>query len=293
MKDFSFWVEYEGNCEGSGRSEKIWLINPDTRQVGLFKYKKDELTTDHVSECLAYQLANIIGIPCAKFELGTYMGREGSMSYNIIQNPNELLIEGINYINNAYPKYDPEKFRDMGSGEVYSIQMIEKALEKTFLFKEFLKIPVFDYLIGNTDRHQSNWAVIWDGKKLRISPLYDNSSSLCAYISEKQVAGYLGNDLNRWSSLVERKSRSIIRRTVEEQKQPTHLEMLKYIKNNYYSETEGLVEKIIAVVTEDRISDILNVYVENELSEKKKIIIKKFLLHKVSEMKNVYFGEEE
>ena len=36
MKDFSFWEEYEGASEGSGRSEKIWLINPDTQQTGLF-----------------------------------------------------------------------------------------------------------------------------------------------------------------------------------------------------------------------------------------------------------------
>ncbi len=37
MKDFSFWEEYEGTPEGSGRSEKIWLMNPDTGQTGLFK----------------------------------------------------------------------------------------------------------------------------------------------------------------------------------------------------------------------------------------------------------------
>lgn len=30
MKDFSFWEEYEGASEGSGRSEKLWLMNPDT-----------------------------------------------------------------------------------------------------------------------------------------------------------------------------------------------------------------------------------------------------------------------
>lgn len=41
MKDFSFWVEYEGAAEGSGRSEKLWLMNPDTGQTGLFKFKKD------------------------------------------------------------------------------------------------------------------------------------------------------------------------------------------------------------------------------------------------------------
>lgn len=52
MKDFSFWIEYEGAAEGSGRSEKLWLINPDTEQTGLFKFKKDIETTDHVSECI-------------------------------------------------------------------------------------------------------------------------------------------------------------------------------------------------------------------------------------------------
>lgn len=62
VKDFSFWMEYEGASEGSGRSEKVWLINPDTNQIGLFKYKKDVATTDHVSECIAYDLATQIDI---------------------------------------------------------------------------------------------------------------------------------------------------------------------------------------------------------------------------------------
>ena len=35
MKDFSFWMEYEGAAEGSGRSEKLWLKNPDTGQMSI------------------------------------------------------------------------------------------------------------------------------------------------------------------------------------------------------------------------------------------------------------------
>ena len=72
MKDFSCWIEYEGSSEGSGRSEKIWLLNPDDCKVGLFKFKKDVQTTDHVSECIACQIAELLDVPCAKFELGTY-----------------------------------------------------------------------------------------------------------------------------------------------------------------------------------------------------------------------------
>ena len=73
--------------------------------MGLFKYKKDINTTDHISECIAYQLACLLNIECAKFELGTYKTREGSMSYNVIENPNQSLIEGINYIILKYPTY--------------------------------------------------------------------------------------------------------------------------------------------------------------------------------------------
>ena len=99
MRDFSQWIEYSGASEGSGRSEKVWLMDPVTRQIGLFKYKKDLHTTDHISECIAYKLACLLGMECARFEVGIYNGREGSMSYNIVTTDNQVLIEGINYIN--------------------------------------------------------------------------------------------------------------------------------------------------------------------------------------------------
>jgi len=126
MKDFSFWSEYEGTIEGSGRSEKIWLMNPDTGQTGLFKFKKDISTTDHVSECIACDLANLIGIPCAKFEIGLYKGREGSISYNIVDNKEETLIEGIYCISLQYNHFDPETLMDSETGDKYSLEMIKK-----------------------------------------------------------------------------------------------------------------------------------------------------------------------
>ena len=160
MKDFSFWEEYEGTPEGSGRSEKIWLMNPDTGRTGLFKFKKDISTTDHVSECIASDLANIIGIPCAKFEVGLYKGREGSMSYSIVDNKKETLIEGIYCISLQYEHFDTETLMDSKTKDKYSLEMIQKALEPLGLFYDFLPVCIFDFLIGNTDRHQSNWALI-------------------------------------------------------------------------------------------------------------------------------------
>ena len=210
MKDFSFWEEYEGASEGSGRSEKIWLQNPDTGQTGLFKFKKDVGTTDHVSECIAYEIAQLLEIPCAKFELGMYHGREGSMSYNIIEDSNQILVEGIYFITLIYPEYSPEQFIDVVTKRRYSIEMVKKAIEKFVSIESFLKMLVFDYLIGNSDRHQNNWAIIIKNHKMEWSPLYDNSSSLCAYVLEEQIESYLGKDKTRWNSLIDTKSRSLL-----------------------------------------------------------------------------------
>lgn len=293
MKDFSFWKEYDGASEGSGRSEKIWLQNPDTGQIGLFKFKKDIDTTDNISECIAYDLACILGIPCAKFEVGMYEGREGSMSYNILKKPDQILVEGIHFIMLMYPKYNPELFIDTMTSNRYSIEMIKKAIERFVPIDDLLKMLMFDYLIGNSDRHQNNWAILVENGKMRWSPLYDNSSSLCAYISEKNIPNYMGKDKNRWNSLIDTKSKSLIRCREIDEKRPTHLEVLKYLKENYFNDTYVFAKNIVSLLTEEKIYSILDLYSEDGLSEKKKILILKFLLDKIKMMNYIYFGEEE
>lgn len=291
MKDFSHWKEYEGASEGSGRSEKLWLINPDTAQTGLFKYKKDVDTTDHVSECVASDLANLIGIPCAQFEIGMFYGRQGSISYNIVDHEGMTLIEGIYCISILHNDFDVEKLIDTKSGERYSLEMIKEALNLFGLFEDFLPILVFDFLIGNTDRHQSNWALIMENNQLRMGPLYDNSSSLCAYVKESKIERYFGNDKLLWNSLIDSKSRSLIRINSSDKKLPSHVEVMKFLCENYFCQIENIVNSILTFVTNDKICDILDKY-DEVLSEKKKCLIKKYLLSKIEIMQEIYGRKE-
>lgn len=106
-----------------------------------------------------------MGLSCAKFEIGIYKGREGSISYNIVDHKGIVLIEGIYCISLMYHGFDEELLLDVETGEKYSLDMIKTVLEPLGLFNDFLPILVFDFLIGNTDRHQSNWALILEKYK--------------------------------------------------------------------------------------------------------------------------------
>jgi hypothetical protein len=294
MKDFSYWCEYEGASEGSGRSEKIWLINPDNGQTGLFKFKKDVETTDHISECIAFKLACILNIPCARFDLGIYNGKVGSMSYNIVNREGMRFQEGIHFLNLIYPYYDPDQLMDTESGNRYSVEMIFKALkEYKGVFDKFIEILIFDFLIGNSDRHQSNWALIYELGYWNLSPLYDNSSSLCAYESGKKLGAYLGKDNLLWRSLVDTRSKSIIRIRETDNKVPSHLEVITYLADEYSDIVYQMALRIKESITSDVIDEVLLEYNETELSNIKKQVIKKFVLSKVSMLINIVERKEE
>lgn len=286
IKDFSSWLEYEGASEGSGRSEKIWLRNPDNHDIGLFKFPKSKHTTEHISEKIAADIAELISIDCMKVDLGKYNSREGSLSHRINKSGINL-IEGVRLINKYYPNYDPDSLYDGKKQEYYSLEMILNSLEEYTFQKEFFKILIFDFLIGNTDRHQNNWAILQGGESARLCPLYDNGSSLCCYILESKLDGYLGNDKVRFQSLVDTKSKSRIRIDKNNAREPRHLEMLEHLKCNYYSDIIDIVKTVAYNLNIVSIDSVLKPY-SFVISEKREALIKKFLMEKVNLMKKKF-----
>ena len=293
--NFENWEIDNESPFGSGASEKNWLINTITKEKGIFKFPKGieigEPTEEYWAEKLASQLAEVLEIECAKVDIGTFQGKVGSMSYMILKE-NEELREGIQYITTTYKSYDEDKFIDYITGESYSINMIYNSIKETGLFNEFLKIPIFDALIGNSDRHHSNWGIIKNKKSgaLSLSPLYDNGSSLCCLIKDKDVESFL-KDKMRFNSLIFSKSKSMIR--WRGNKRIRHFELVEEIKKQYFSETIGFVKKIKNNLNDKVIEDIISKYDDIIISKNLKKLLFEFLKERRNRIINIYFEERE
>lgn len=289
--DFSTWEPYEGLSEGSGRSEKSWLIAPDGK-IGLFKYPKTGSdTSEHISEHLASQIGNLLNIKTATIDIGRYHGRMGSMSY-LVNESNESVIEGIALLSGVYPRFNANTLQDEETGEYYCINQLARVTHGIISPDFFTNMMLFDYIIGNSDRHQSNWAIIAvfpsqkDGKiTFRECPLYDNGSSLCAYVQESQINEYRRDKL-RLNSLVDTKSRSCIRIDGHNKSRPRHSDVIRYIISAIPGAKETAAS-YVDILLDDAIDSILLNYSPDVLSPQKNDLICMFLKKKMELLKQI------
>ncbi|MEI3390279.1 MAG: protein kinase [Clostridia bacterium] len=234
-------------------------------------------------------------------------GRIGSMSYNLVDYSSEdnytNLLEGIVFIENQYPYYDKDKLEDTYSNSKYSIQMIQNSLNGILEMDKFYKIVIFDILIGNSDRHHSNWAILAKGTVYKtpedmldiffnynMCPLYDNGSSLCAYEDNNNLEIFF-KDKMKFEALVNTKSKSAI--GWENERPIRHFELLKKIKDNAYELTVQYIEKIKTNINEENIDKILNEFDNNIISIDMKKLLKMYLLERRKRMLEIYDLKDE
>jgi hypothetical protein len=209
--------------EQMGSKRKFWHCDLQTECWSLFKYSQEN-TGEHWSEKVACEVAELLGIPHAIVQLAVHAGATGALVQDLrpdrqrmsLLHGNELLLE----YDPVYPSQGGYRVSAHTVSRVAQVlsehrvelpqsQMLPRPLptgveDALALFVGYL---LLDAIIGNTDRHHENWAVIASrdaasatraphvhahaARVLQLAPTYDHASSLGRELPDAKRIGRL------------------------------------------------------------------------------------------------------
>lgn len=191
MIDYSKYLDGGRFYSGAERKKSI-LINDNAYLVKFQKNSRDGLRFNHVSEFLGSHIFSMLGIETQETQLGTF-GNENVVVIKDFLSEEEVFVP-FNGIGDSSLEQDKEKYQ-------YSYEDIIKMLKENIKLTDveqtidlFWDMFIVDALIANFDRHGSNWGFIKKDNKYRLSPIFDNSSSLFPQLNTDEKIQAVLND---------------------------------------------------------------------------------------------------
>lgn len=154
------------NLDNGGTSIKYeCVIN---KERGIFKQRRAPHSKDHIMEQVAYELALLLGVNCCKASCRKSNDVYGAFSrYETVNMNNVITYSNI-----------------MKAEELDAETLLERTINichgniNAFV-KELYQFIIFDYIMGQMDRHLENLSIYRDNRNTTWYPLYDNG--LCCF----------------------------------------------------------------------------------------------------------------
>lgn len=174
------WQDYNGSIE-----KYECTIN---KEHGLFKERVSRQSKDHIMEQVAYEIANILGVRCCKASCRKVNGLYGAFSRFEVQD-----------IRNIIPYESIIGTAELSADELMKRTIVlTKGRYNSFVL-ELYQFIIFDYILGQMDRHMENLSVYRTNKRQTIwYPLYDNG--LCCFSTFGNDAAVKYMDMGYFSS---------------------------------------------------------------------------------------------
>ena len=138
---------------------------------------------NHISEYIGSHIFRLLGYDSQETYLGYYNGEEVVACRNFVSKDFQFV--PFNDVGESTLEQDKEKYQ-------YSYQDIMKMLKENSKLTNveetisiFWEMFIVDALIGNFDRHGSNWGFLKQNNKYTLAPIFDNGSCLFPRLTDE------------------------------------------------------------------------------------------------------------
>ncbi|WP_288682091.1 HipA domain-containing protein [uncultured Eubacterium sp.] len=188
--DFS---DYERSDKFYGGSEKKIGITVDGHDY-MIKFQKNTpfgKRNNHISEYIGSHIFNAIGISAQETYLGYYKKEEVVVCRDFITQGKQFV--PFNDVGESTLEHDKDQYQ---YDYIDIMKMLKDNLKITDVeetISMFWDIYIVDALIGNFDRHGSNWGFIKENNKYSMAPVFDNGSCLYPNLIDEETMNYIVN----------------------------------------------------------------------------------------------------
>lgn len=190
MKLIDFSNSKLDNRYYGGSERKIGVVFNGERYMLKFQKKTPlGVRNNHISEYIGSHLFNMLGVAAQETELGLYKGET-------IVACKDFLADGyifvpFNDIGESTIETSKEKFQYSYDDVVTMLELNRKLTNVHETLNVFFETFIIDAFIGNFDRHGNNWGFIKKDNKYKLSPVFDNGSSLFPSLVDPDQINYL------------------------------------------------------------------------------------------------------
>ncbi|MEX2336528.1 MAG: HipA domain-containing protein [Fulvivirga sp.] len=270
------------------RPGKININKPNSWPIFIAKTGHKWYPYESITEHLLNRIGACLGLRMAKSQLYFINGQLRFLSKLFLNDKFQILEHGAD----LYSGYlgdktfvDEVELRQM-TRDFFTISFTHEALKNIYphqsdeIFLDFIKMLVFDAIIGNNDRHFYNWGVLkhLGGNHQPIfSPIYDTARAFLWNRSEDQIKS-IYNDHNRTESFLRKYiHRSRPKIGIEKKSDCNHLDIIRLLNQNRFNGTKDIVRGLINKATAKMCLELINDEFGDLLSKERLYLITKCL----------------
>lgn len=173
----------------------------------LFKRSKRSYPDQFWGEVVTYRVGCLLGIPVppAFAAFDSEVGISGALIEWFYDEARESFIWAGDFLQQLKPDFERERGSDHNMrGNIVLLSALARSTKEAKLsFRDdwrqwWVDTLLFDTLIGNTDRHQDNWGLIFGDGSIRLSPAFDNGTSLGCERFESRVTTWSAEQVDRY-----------------------------------------------------------------------------------------------